>query len=193
MAVLDRPLDPSNSVLNAQMEALIDIAMEQRLDSAGGLVPAQITSRSPVTQAPTSRAQDSHDLEGTGAVKREDRSVLKYEAACNIRTPQIEAHGESKLAILESNGRTLTGNAKTTEREKLSAKPTVKGSGHTTPLTAERKALPLCSTFSPVSSYGPIAIDSSGEEGARNVDQENSNIPGHPEVSLTKRKADAMQ
>lgn len=193
MAVLDRPLDPSNSVPNAEMEALIDTAMEQRLDSAGGPVPAQITSRSPITQARTSRAQDSHDLEGTGIVKREDRSVLKYEAACNIRTPQLEAHGESMLAIPESNGRSFTGNAETAERGKLSAKATLKGSGHTTPLAAEERALPLCSTFSPVSSDGPIAIYSSVEGDARNVDQENSNVSIHAEVSLTKRKADAMQ
>ncbi len=190
---MEQWLDPSNSALDARIKALIDTAMEQWLDSAGGPVPAQISSRSPITQARTSRVQDSHDSEGTGAVKREDRSVLKYEAAGNVRTPPLEAQGESKLVIPESNGRSLPGNAKRAEPGKLSAKPTLKGSGHTTPLTAERKALPLCSTFGPVSSDGPIAIYSSGEEEARNVDQENRNMSGHAEVSPTKRKADAIQ
>ena len=191
--VFDRSLDPSNSALKAQIKALIDTAIEQRRDSAGGSLPAQITSRSPRTQACTSRAQDSHDLEGTGAVKREDGTVLKYEAACNIRTPQVDAHGESKLAIPESNVQSLTGNAKTAARGKLSVRPTLKGSGYTTPLTAERKALPLCSTLSPVSPDGSIALYWSGKGQARNVDKEKSNMSAHARVSLPKRKADAMQ
>ena len=193
MAVLDRLLDPSNSALDARIEALIATAMEQWLDSAGGPVPVQISSRSPITQARTSRAQDSQNSEGTGAVKREDSSVLKYKAAGNVRTPPLEAQGESKLVIPESNGRSFPGNAKRAEPGKLSAKPTLKGSGHTTPLTAERKAMPLCSTFGPISSDGPIAIYSSGKGEAQNVDQKNSNMSGHAEVSPTKRKADAMQ
>ena len=97
------------------------------------------------------------------------------------------------MALPESDGQSLTGSAKTTEREKLSAKTTLKGTGHTTPLTAEREALPLCSTFPPVSPYKPITIYSSGERKARNVDQGNSNSPAYAEVRLTKRKADAMQ
>lgn len=192
MATSERPLDPSNSALNASMGALIDTSREQRLEAAGDFVPAQIRSRSPIAQVPMSRAQGSHDLEGTGAVKREDGVVLKYEAACNVRMSQVEAQGESKLVIPETNGQSLTGNAKTAERGKLSAKPTLEGSVHTTPLTAERKALPLGSTLSPVSPYGPLTIYSSSEGEARNVDQQNS-ISARSKVSLSKRKADAMQ
>ncbi len=175
------------------MEALIYTAMEQRPDVVGGPVTAQIPSRSPITQVCALRAQDSHELEGTGAVKREDGIVLKYEAACNIRIPHAEAHRESDLEIPESNGRSLLGNAKTANRGKLSAKPTLKGSGHTTPFTAEKKALPLCSMFSLVNSDRPIAINLSGEGKAQNGDQENSKMSAHAEVSTTKRKLDAMQ
>ena len=166
--------------------------MEQRLHAVGGPVTALIPSRPPISQVCTSRAQDSHDLKGAGAVKREDEIVLKHEAACNIRIPQVEAHRESDLEIPEVNGQLLLGNAKTANRRKLFVKPTLEGSGHTTARTAERKALPLYSTFSPVSSDGPIAIDSS-ERKAQNSDQENSNISAHTEVGAKKRKADAMQ
>lgn len=158
MAVLDRPFDPSNSTLDARIEALIDTAVDRWFDSAGGPVSSQVSSRSPLSQARRSRAQDSHGSEGTGAVKREDGNVLEYEAACNIRTPQVESQRESELALPESNGQSLTGSAKTAERERLSAKTTLKGTGHTTPLTAEREALPLCSTFPRVSPDKPITI-----------------------------------
>ena len=188
MAVLDRPLDPSIGTLNARIEALIDTAVEQWHDFAGIPVPSQVSSRSPISQARMSMTQDSHDSKGIDAVKREEGIVLKHEAACNIRTPQVEAQGESMFAIPESNGQSLTGNTETAEQGRLSAEPTLERS--TTPLTAERKALPLCSTFSPVSPYGPITIYSSGEGEARNVNKENSDLSSRAESSLAKRKAD---
>ena len=179
MAVSDYLFDLSDSTLNARTEVLIKTAVETAVEK--------------INQARTPRPQGSYDLEETGVVKREDRVVLKYEAACNIRTPKVEAQGESKLAIPEFNDQSLTGNAETTEQGRQSTKTGLKGSEHTTPLTAKREALPLCSTVTAVSPGGPSTIYSSGEGRGRNIDQGHSDSSAYAESSLTKRKADAMQ
>ena len=209
MAVSDSLYDLLDSTLKNRIEELIktavetaedtaedtavDTAVEKLFDYTGAPVPCQVTSRSPISQARMRRPQDSHDSEGTGAVKREGGIVVKYEPACNIRTPKVEAQGESMLAIPEFYGQPLTGNIETMKRGKLSAKTALKESEHTKPLTAERVALPLCSTFTAVSADGPITIHSSRERKARNADQGNSDSSAYAESSLTKRKADAMQ
>ena len=197
MAAWDCLFDPSDSTLNARIEEPIKIAadtiVEKLCDDTGAPVPSQVSSRSPISQARTPRPQYSHDSEGTGAVKREDGIVIKHEAARNIRTPKVEAQGKSMLAIPEFNGQSLTGNIETMERAKLSAKIAFKETEHTTPLTAEREALPLCSTFTAVYPDGPITIYSIGKRKARNVDHGDSGSSAHAESSMTRRKADAMQ